>query len=291
MIHLITLNPAIDEYIELNDFKLGTTSYRLGTKRVMGGKAVNVATVLQNLKQSATLVTTVDNSNSFVVNHLQKFNSFLIEVDSIRTNLKLNDRGYITEINDRGRPLSSRARFEFEHYISKCVFTDDIVLIAGNPHNEDEDFQFKLAKLVKAKGARLFLDSNKFSLAMIKELEPEFIKPNDEELEQLLGIECEPKQLINYCKQMIVSHGSKGFTYYDQALEKYEQPITGKPINTVGAGDSLVAGYIYATAAKLDIDERLLLAKYCASATVYSGNLADSESISKYDTTNILGRV
>ncbi len=87
---------------------------------------------------------------------------------------------------------------------------------------------------------------------------------------------------------MIVSHGGKGFTYYNQQIEKYESPITGTPINTVGAGDSLVAGYIYAISKGLELSDSLLLAKYSASATVYSGSLATLDTIKAYDTTNIL---
>ncbi len=288
MIHLITLNPAIDEYIEVDKLMVGQTSYRKSTTKVVGGKAVNVASVLKSLGQNATLITTVDNRNSFVADHLNTFNSFLIEVDSIRTNLKINDNGHITEINDRGNPLSAMARLQFEHYVSKNIASDDLVLIAGNPHPDDEQFQFKLAMIAKARGAVLFLDSNKFNLEMIKQIKPEFIKPNDEELEVLVGTDGTAKELTEYAKQLIVSHGGKGFTYFNQELEKYEQPITGTPVNTVGAGDSLVAGYIYATVNNLDLSNSLLFAKYCASATVYSGKLATYQTIKEYDTTNII---
>ncbi len=286
MIHLITLNPAIDEYIELDDFQVGKTSYRKQTKQVMGGKAVNVATVLKNLGQDATLVTTVDYGNRFVVDSLESYNSYLIEVDNIRINLKINDNGNVTEINDRGTALSGVAKLQFETYINKCVNAGDIVLIAGNPHFEDEQFQFKLGKLAKSRGAKLFLDSNKVSLEMLKELNPYFIKPNDEELEQLKVASV--SELSTIAKEVIVSHGGDGFTYYDQTSEKYEEPITGKPVNTVGAGDSLVAGYIYGTVNNLSLDDKLLVAKYCASATVYSGQIATLENIKQYDQTNII---
>lgn len=288
MIHLITLNPAIDEYIDVNDFKLGQTAYRIGSRRVMGGKAVNVCKVLTSLKLNATLVTTVDYKNSFVADDLQQYNSFLIEVDSIRTNLKINDNGHITEINDRGLALSPIAKMQFENYVKKCVDKDDIVLIAGNPHTEDEQFQYNLAKLVKTREAKLFLDSNKFDGQMIKNLKPYFIKPNDEELEVLKKEGTSIEQLIDYCDNLIVSHGGNGFTYYNHQIEKYESPIKGTPINTVGAGDSLVAGFIYSENQNLELSEKLLVSKYAASATVYSGVLATYETIKKYDQTNII---
>lgn len=288
MIHLITLNPAIDEYIYLNDFQIGKTSYRTDTKKVMGGKAVNVANVLQSLKLGATLVTTIDNSNKFVSDNLMNYNAFLIDVDNIRTNLKINDNGHITEINDRGSALSSIAKLEFENYVMKCVEPGDIVLIAGNPHFEDEQFQFRLALLARDRGAKLCLDSNRFDYQMICELKPFFIKPNDEELELLLADNHSLADLTAVCDNIIVSHGSNGFTYYNNETELHERPITGNPINTVGAGDSLVAGYIYAIANNFDLKDCLALAKYSASATVYSGSLATYNTIKQYDQTNII---
>ncbi len=286
MIHLITLNPAIDEYIDAPGFTTLKTTYRTNTRLVMGGKAVNVATVLKNLGCNATLVTCVDYKNKFVTDSLEQFNSYLIEVDHIRTNLKINNDGQITEINDRGNPLTGVARLQFETYISKCVSTNDIVLIAGNPHMNDEEFQYHLAKLAKSKGAKLFLDSNKFSLEMIKDLKPFFIKPNDEELELLNTTACE---LTNFVDQLVISHGSQGFTYADSMQTSLESPISGKPVNTVGAGDSLVAGYIYGCNKGFNLEDKLAIAKYAASATVYSGELANYQTIKQYDTTNILG--
>lgn len=288
MIHLITLNPAIDEYIDVDNLQISSTNYAKSKRKVMGGKAVNVATVLRNLKANAVLITTVDNSDSFVVDSLESYNSFLVPVPSIRTNLKINNQGQITEINDRGLALSGAAKIQFENYIRKCVDPDDIVLIAGNPHPDDEQFQFKLAKQAKECGAKLFLDSNRLTLAMIEELHPSFIKPNDQELEQLLGNEKTIDDLTCYSDQVIVSHGGDGFTYYSSSQKLFEAPIKGDPINSVGAGDSLVAGFIYATARGMEISDALKVAKYCASATVYSQEIATLDQIKQYDTTNIL---
>ncbi|WOO86462.1 PfkB family carbohydrate kinase [Mollicutes bacterium LVI A0039] len=288
MIHLITLNPAIDEYLNLDQFEVGSTNYVAAKHQVMGGKAVNVAKVLQNLKQSATLVTTVDYQNQFVSSSLEAYNAFLIEVDSIRTNLKINNNGIITEINERGEALSDIAKLKFENYIKKCVDPEDIVLIAGNPHADDEQFQYQLALLAKNNGARLFLDSNRFTFEMLREIEPEFIKPNDQELESLLAGGLELSQLTASVNKVIVSHGSKGFTYYDDKCSIHEEPIKGEPINSVGAGDSLVAGFIYAIVNNLPLADSLLVAKYCASATVYSGQIAPLKCVKQYDKSGII---
>lgn len=289
MVHLITLNPAIDEYIDVDGLIIEETNYSTNKRRVMGGKAVNVAKVLTELGVSNTLVTTVDYKDSFVSSNLEQYNSYLIEVEKIRTNLKINNHGKITEINDRGTGLSSIARLQFENYVNKCIDSGDIVLIAGNPHNNDEQFQFNLGKLVNSKGGKLFLDSNKFDLEMIKELKPEFTKPNDEEVEALTGGDAaKVEELKASVNQLIVSHGGKGFTYESGDIKQYEEPIKGDVINTVGAGDSLVAGFIYGELNNLGLNDKLLVAKYCASSTVYSGQIATKAEVKKYDTTNII---
>lgn len=289
MVHLITLNPAIDEYIDVDRLIIEETNYSTNKRRVMGGKAVNVAKVLTELGLSNTLVTTVDYTDSFVSSNLEQYNSYLIEVEKIRTNLKINNQGKITEINDRGTGLTPVARLQFENYVNKCIDSGDIVLIAGNPHYEDEQFQFNLGKLVKSKGAKLFLDSNKFNLEMIKELEPEFTKPNDQEVETLTGgDQTKVEELKGAVNQLIVSHGGKGFTYESNGIVQYEEPIKGDVINTVGAGDSLVAGFIYGEVNNLNLSDKLSVAKYCASSTVYSGQIATKEQVKKYDTTNII---
>lgn len=289
MIHLITLNPAIDEYIDVDSLTIGETNYSTNIRNVMGGKAVNVAKVLSELKVPACLITTVDYKDSFVSNNLEGFNSYLVEVDKIRTNLKINNLGQITEINNRGTALPSYAKLEFRNYIEKCIGQDDIVLIAGNPHFEDEQFQFELALVAKSKGAKLYLDSNKFDLEMIEQLQPEFIKPNDQELEELTaGNSTKLKSLFGIVNQVIISHGGKGFTYKSKNAELIEKPLPGAPINTVGAGDSLVAGFIYGEYHNLGLKEKLKIAKYCASATVYSGQIATKSEILKYDHDNII---
>ncbi len=288
MVHLITLNPAVDEFVTVDNFQIGSTNYSHNKKRVIGGKAVNVANILTSLKQQITLVTTYEKNNQFIFEQLSKYNSFLIEVDKTRVNLKINDKGKITEINERGSKLPSIAKLQFENYINKCVEENDIVLIAGNPHQEDEQFQFKLATLIKRKNARLFVDSNKFTAQMIDDTKPEMIKPNDDELQLLLDENLTFDNLQQSVHNIIVSHGADGFTYHSKTEEIRVMPLSGEVINTVGAGDSLVAGYIYGVVNNLSTSDALQVANICACATVFNEDIATYEQIIKLDENNIL---
>lgn len=289
MVHLITLNPAIDEFIELDDFLVGKTNYRQTTKRIMGGKAVNVAIVLNNLGADYKLVTAVDMTNNFIMSSLANLNSHLINVENTRVNLKINSKGETTEINDKGNPLSVKSQDSFVDYITTSVKADDIVLIAGNPHNQDINFQFDLAKFCKSLRAKLVLDSNRFNLEMIKELKPLMVKPNDEELEALFETNdsnylIQGKELAKYSSEVIISHGGDGLTFINSEEVIEEDAIKGKVINTVGAGDSLVAGYIYASVNNYNNNDKVKFAKYTASASVFNDCLATKQNIKAYDT-------
>ncbi len=289
MIHLITLNPAIDEYITIDKFQIGKTNYRDNTKRVLGGKAINVAIVLNNLQVDFNLVTALNTKDKFITDSLKKFPKVLIDVKKTRTNLKINVCGEITEINDRGFSLTKSAQNSFIEYINESVTVNDIVLIAGNPHDDDIEFQYQLAQLVNNVGGKLILDSNKFTLAMIKQLKPLMVKPNDDEIKILYGndeILTNGIDLANYCDEVIISHGSQGLTYICKGKIINQVAIEGEVINTVGAGDSLVAGYIFATIKQMASNDKVTFSKYTASASVFNNSLATIENIKKYDPDN-----
>lgn len=286
MIHLITLNPAIDEYISLDQLSIGETQYRNKTNYKLGGKATNVATVLKNFDCDYKLVTTTDSNNSFVTEAYQQFDCNLYNEEFIRYNLKVNVNSEITEINDRGQELSSGGKQFFKNYIAENIKADDFVLIAGNPHQLDEDFQLELALQIKEITANLIVDSNRFSFEMLKQVCPLMIKPNEQELKAMFPqIDEEHQQvsnLLTYCQQLVISRGADGISCY-LAGERIDLPAhQGVVNNTVGAGDSVVAGYLYAVSNHLTPQETAKLCLATASASVYGAELATLEKVREY---------
>ncbi len=291
MIHLITLNPAIDHFINVDEIKINKTNDVLNSNLVFGGKAINVAQVLKQYDLDFKLVTTVDEDNSkFIKESLMGIDYELIPVQQIRINTKVNQNGNVTEFNSKGCALGM-AKLKFTNYVQSNVSTDDYVLIAGNPHPDDYDYMVELCLMIKAITKNLILDTSKITYSDLQKIKPKAIKPNDEEIETLLDkVIPDEDELIKAGKEIIaqgvenlvITLGSRG-SIFVSLNECYKvMPIKNKVVNTVGAGDSFVAGMIYSYEKKSDINELLKMATACASATAFSSNLASKADIEKY---------
>ncbi len=291
MIHLITLNPAIDHFITCDDLAVGKTNYISDDYIIFGGKAINVAQVLKELKTECTLVTTTDHIyNQFIIDSIEGIKHHLIEVDNVRINTKVMINSQITELNSTGKSLGERGE-EFIKYVRENVNADDYVLIAGNPNPNDYQLMIQLCQEVNKYTDKLIIDSSKVTIDDLKELSPYLIKPNDEELETLVARELSDEaaylsgahELINSgIKRVALSLGSQGSMYIEENQAIRIPVIKGDVVNTVGAGDSYVAGLLYGLVNDLELVEVLKYATACATATAFNKNLATRELIDKY---------
>ncbi len=291
MIHLITLNPAIDHFINSGDVQMGKTNYVTSDYIVFGGKAINVAHVLSELDVNCRLITTTDNIyNQFITESLGCIDQYLIEVDSVRINTKLNVDGTITELNSRGQSLKGHYD-KFQNYINKYVKANDYVLIAGNPHPEDYDFMIELCEMAKNITENIIIDTSKITLSDLERIKPLLIKPNDEEIASLFAQKDVSMQMLKQSATLLMEKGisqvaitlGKDGSIYFNSHEQYEIPVlNGVVVNTVGAGDSFVAGMIYGLNNKLSTSEQLKYATACASATAFSEGLAKKNDITHY---------
>lgn len=291
MIHLITLNPAIDHFIYFDEIKGGATNYIKSDELVFGGKAINVAHVLNELSEECKLVTTTDlQFGTLINNQLQTIEKELFLVKQIRINTKLVNNGSVTELNAKGYQLGA-VQQQFVNYVEQNVKSDDIVLIAGNPHEGDYTFMIDLAKLIKSKTKKLILDCAKVTLTDLKIIKPYAIKPNETEIEQLMNKKINSdEEVLKACNQLLgigiehifVSQGAKGSIYVNTDNQLKALPIKDKVINTVGAGDSFVAGFIKAMLNQYSDNKCLKLATACGSATTFNSNLATKTNIDKY---------
>lgn len=291
MIHLITLNPAIDHFIKCEHLEYGKTNYISEDYIVFGGKAVNVAHVLSSLSQKCRLVTCSDSIYSgFIKESLKEIEYHLIETDAIRINTKLNVQGEITELNSQGNSLK-KYYHQFSDYVEEQVKNEDLVLIAGNPHPADYDFMIELCMKIKEKTENLLIDCSKLKLEDIQKLKPKMIKPNEEEVQALIKTEIDSKQSLlaaaeflglNGVDLVAITLGAKGSILYQDNQAYQSMPIKDKVINTVGAGDSYVAGIIYALANKLSTTQILTYASACGAASTFKQGLAQKADIDKY---------
>ncbi len=291
MIHLITLNPAIDHFINVEQLALTKTNYAENDYIVFGGKAINVAHVLTNLDQECRLITTTDSFyNNFITTSLQGIDHHLIPIEQVRINTKINVDGEITEINSRGQSIAS-VYTKFKEYVEAEVKAGDYVLMAGNPHPADYQFMIDLCRQIKVLTNNLIIDSSKLSLKDVEAIKPLLIKPNDEEIETLLA-----KPMTNIkdlltaaaeisrlgAEKLAITLGANGSIYYEGGQAWQVEPIKGAVVNTVGAGDSFVAGLIYGLANKASVISTLKSATACASATTFNHGLATKKQYEIY---------
>ncbi len=285
MIYLITLNPAIDQYIDVNNFEKNITNKSISKEETFGGKAINVGKIVNEFLNEYQIITTIDNKNKdFILEDTKDLNIKFFNNDYIRTNIKINDNSKITEINETVKDLNEKTKKEINDYLIKKVKEEDYVLFAGSLSDTDTKFIKKIILSLKTKN--IILDIPTFTLNDFNDLKPLMIKPNEEEIEKIFNKNIEPKEASKKLnelgiKEVIISLGKDGAYYKDDLKEIKIEPIKGKAINTVGAGDSFVGGYLVGKQKGYSIEEVLKLANTCGASTAFSKNIATKKEIEK----------
>ena len=207
MIYTITFNPAVDLVIQVPNCQLGILNRSMCEEYVAGGKGINMSIVLKRLG--------VDNiatgflggfSGKYIEEFLEKEGitpRFISVEGTTRINVKV--KGEVeTEINATGPTVGKEKFQELENYFEGVLKEEDIVFLAGNvAPGLDETSYAKLAKLCYARGVKLVLDTTKASLLACLPYRPFIIKPNQNELEELFGVNIETKEeMIDYAFQL-----------------------------------------------------------------------------------------
>ncbi len=283
MIYLITLNPAIDQYIDVNNFEKNITNKSTSKEEIFGGKAINVGKIVNEFLNEYQIITTIDNKNKdFILENTKDLNIKFFNNDYIRTNIKINDNSKITEINETVKDLNEKTKKEINDYLIKKVKEEDYVLFAGSLSEIDTKFIKNLILSLKTKN--IILDIPTFTLNDFNDLKPLMIKPNEEEIKKIFNKSIEPKEASKKLnelgiKEVIISLGKDGAYYKDDLKEIKIEPIIGKAINTVGAGDSFVGGYLVGKQKGYSTEEVLKLANTCGASTAFSKNIATKKEI------------
>lgn len=290
MILTVTLNPALDRIIFLEDFKLGKLNRVKDTNILAGGKGINVSEVLTKLKIENQALGIIGGNNGRIISSMLEnkgVNSNFIWSDfETRQNLKIKEKNTNreTEINEGGK-VSEKDINDFLKSFNKAVEKNKTVVLSGSlPDGAAKDIYSELIEKAKEKGAKVILDSsgNEFKLALKKA--PYLVKPNLEEIENLLGRKIKSNQdlkigarylLDQGVKVVMISLGEKGALIASEE-EGYRiyTPQVKISQTTVGAGDTMVAGL----AAEIDKNESIketgVFAAALATAFVESGSIA-----------------
>lgn len=291
MIYTVTVNPSIDYIVQLKELTLGEVNRMDYDNKLPGGKGINVSRILKELGQDSVALGFLGGfTGEFVKNELEKTGiktDFTMIKDDTRINVKIKAQQE-TEINGRGPVVSESELTQFTAQFDK-LSAGDVVIFAGSLLPcLDQNFYFDLIKQIRARGAEFVIDTTGESLLKTLPQNPLVVKPNNHELAELFettftGIDDiveHGKKLLELGAQhvLISMAGDGGLLITKDAVYRSLAP-KGTVINSVGAGDSMIAGFTGTLASTGDVVEAFRYGLACGSATAFSEDLATREKI------------
>lgn len=291
MIYTVTFNPSIDYVMFVDDFKIDGLNRAQDTNKFAGGKGINVSRVLKTLGVDSTALGFAGGfPGDFIAQTLKDsdIHTDFVQVDEdTRINVKLKT-GQETEVNAQGPNVTD---VQFQSLLNQIKETtdNDTVIVAGSvPKSIPSDAYAQIAKITKQTGAQLVVDAEKDLVESVLEYQPLFIKPNKDELEVMFNTSVKSDEdVIKYAKQIldkgaqsvIVSLGGDGAIYVDRQQSIKAVNPKGKVINTVGSGDSTVAGMVAGLATGLSVQDAFKQAVASGTATAFDADLATKDAI------------
>jgi len=300
MIYTVTMNPSLDYVVTMKEFALGKTN-RTETEQIFpGGKGINVSIVLKNLGLESTVL---GFTAGFVGEEIERrvhklgLGSAFIRVQEgvSRINVKLKDfEG--TEINGQGPIVGCRERNQLMQQLEKLQ-AGDVLVLAGSPAKGMGDSSYKeILERLEERGILFVVDVSGRILLEVLPNHPFLVKPNNHELGEIFGVTLDSREaVVPYAKilqekgarNVLVSLAGEGAVLVAENGAVYMLPVPeGKLINAVGAGDSMVAGFLAGwqqsggnEEPEDPYEQAFRLAVAAGSASAYSETLATSEEI------------
>ncbi|WP_096201720.1 1-phosphofructokinase [Bacillus sp. FJAT-45350] len=286
MIYTCTLSPSIDYLVELDELQLGALNRTKATSFYPGGKGINVSRVLKNLGQESTVLGYIGGfTGGYIRDFLQAEGiqeQFIATEQQTRVNIKLKT-GVETEINGQGPSINEVQQDELLAKVNELMDGDIFVLAGSLPSSISIDFYLSLIKLCKDKNIPFIVDTSGQALEAVLPYRPFLIKPNQHELGDLFNAEISSvEEAIEYGERLldmgpeniIVSLGGEGALLINKEITAFANVPKGELKNSVGAGDSMVAGFL---ASYIQENDFLAAFKYSiasGSGTAFSGDLA-----------------
>ena len=295
MIYTITFNPALDYVIKAKEFKTGKINKSKEEYIFPGGKGINVSIVLKTLGQETTAMGFIA---GFVGNEIEKQvqkygvkTDFIeIENNNSRINVKILEENRETAINAKGPYIDSKY-LELLYKKLGIIEDEDILVLSGSvPNGVTNSIYEEVCKKLEHKNIKIVVDSTGDLLLKTLKYKPYLIKPNQEELEEIFGVKISSQdEALEYAEQLqlkgaqnvIVSMGSDGAVLLDENGYSYKINAlnTEDAINTVGAGDSMVAGFLAGYEQFNNYEKALQMGVAAATATTNTLFLATKDKI------------
>ena len=293
MIYTVTFNPSLDYIVSVEDFKVGMTN-RTNTELMFpGGKGINVSMVLQNLGLESMALGFMAGFTGREIERLlavKNIKSDFIEVASgiSRINVKLRSNEE-SEINGMG-PAIGKDEIDKLYKQLDMLTEGDILVLAGSiPSVMPESMYSDIMDYLKEKNLKIVVDAPRDLLVNVLKYHPFLIKPNNHELGEIFGVTLSKKEeVIPYAKKIqemgarnvLISMAGEGAVLVTETGEIYQSnPPKGKVKNSVGAGDSMVAGFLAGYLHSGNYEEAFYMGVCTGSASAFSDNLATKEEV------------
>lgn len=291
MIYTVTFNPALDYVVFLDQLKLGDINRATRESIFYGGKGINVPTILNTLGMETTALGFVAGFTGKAIEEglaAQGMHTDFIHLPegNSRINVKVK-HGDETEINGQG-PVITQEAIDALFEKLQALGEDDILVLAGSiPNTLPEDIYERILAALSGKKIRTVVDATKDLLLNVLKYHPFLIKPNNHELGEMFDTVCETREDIEHyagelqkmgARNVLISMAGDGAILITEDGETIQMGTPkGKVINSVGAGDSMVAGFVAGYLRTGSYKEALKNGTAAGSATAFSEGLASRE--------------
>ena len=293
MIYTVTLNPSIDYVVETDKLKIGEVNRANKEELYPGGKGINVSLMLNELQAENTALGFLGGFiGEYIENTLASkgVNTEFIKLEEgfSRINLKIKNE-VETEINGKGPHISEEKLQLLYKKIEKLKDEDILVLCGSIPNSLSNTLYQDIISMVAQKNVKVIVDATSNLLLNTLKYNPFLIKPNIHELEEIFDtkIDCIDSTIFYATKlkdmgaeNVLISMGKDGALLIDSKGKIYlSNAPYGDVVNTVGSGDSMVAGFISGYLKTKDYKEALKLGASCGSATAFSSGIGEKKLI------------
>ncbi len=296
MIYTVTFNPSLDYTIRMNTLKLGEINRTEEEVIFPGGKGINVSIVLKNLGTESTAMGFLAGFTGHEIERLLKEKGvksdfiYLNHGDS-RINVKIVPSAHAKEtaINARGPVIEAEKIQELYDRLDQLKAGDMLVLSGSIPSSMPSDIYMDIMKHLEGRGIDITVDATRQLLAKVLPLHPFLVKPNHHELAELFNVEIRTKDDVEkYARRMqemgarnvLVSMAGDGAVLVGESGKAYRLDAPkGKLVNSVGAGDSMVAGFLAGWAKHHNEEEAFRWGVCTGSASAFSTELAAEKEV------------
>ncbi|KHD45388.1 1-phosphofructokinase [Streptococcus hongkongensis] len=286
MIYTVTLNPSIDYIVRINHLEIGYVNRMDSDDKFAGGKGINVSRVLKRLGTENTATGFLGGfTGRFIQESLVSegiISNFVNVTEDTRINVKIKSEKE-TEINGQGPKITDENLTALKAILTKLTDEDTVVFAGSAPSSLGNEVYKELIPLVRNTGAEVVCDFEGQTLLDSLAYNPLLVKPNNHELEEIFNVtlsgiddvEHYARKILDMGAQnVIISMAGDGALLVTKEAAYFAKPIKGQVKNSVGAGDSMVAGFTGEFVKSHNPIEALKWGVACGTSTAFSDDLA-----------------